>query len=181
MNKKLLFLFISMSLAFTSKSKKIIDKQGQVTFFSYTSVENIQATNNQVLSLIDLDKGDIVITMLMRAFVFEKTLMQEHFNESYIESDLFPKATFDGHILDFDPNSKDPQTKLIKGDFTLHGMTKSLEIKATITPYKNSYAISGKMQLTTKDYNIKIPPLLSPNIAKSIDVSFNFKYSPYEK
>ena len=88
------FILIMCSLGFTKPGKQFMTKGGEVTFFSYASAENIKASNNQVLSVLDVDQNKIAVSMLMRGFVFEKDLMQEHFNESYIESDLFPRATF---------------------------------------------------------------------------------------
>ena len=181
MNRLLLLAFLAICTSFTYKEgRKMIERQGQVTFFSYTPVENIQAVNNQVLSSIDLDSNEIAVSILMRAFVFKKSLMHEHFNESYIESDLYPKATFQGAIVDFDSNFSGTQTKIIKGNFTLRNITKPVEIKAQITKENNQYTMKGELEVTVKDYEIKIPPILSPNIAKKIQVSFNFQYKPYE-
>lgn len=180
MTKGLLLLSL-LTFGFTKTSPdKYITKQGQVTFFSYTTVENIEATNNQVLSILDAQTGDIAVSMLMRAFSFKKALMQEHFNESYIESDLFPKATFEGQVLNLDPMDESIQTKIIKGVFTLRDRSKEIEIKAQIARQKGSYVISGETELSVDDFDIKIPPILSPNIAKTIKVSFNFQYEPYE-
>lgn len=181
MNKFLLLLIFIFSDNYLPAADEYIERQGQVTFFSYTSVENIQATNNQVLSLFNPKTNEIAVSILMRAFVFKKSLMHEHFNESYIESDLYPKATFNGKIIDFDPTIKGEQTRIIKGDFTLKNITKSVEVKAKITAVNKTFNIEGELNVLVGDYDIKVPPLLSPNIAKNIDVSFNFKYSPYEK
>jgi hypothetical protein len=169
------FLFLSISIP-----KQYITRQGNVTFFSYTNVENIQASNNQVLSLFRPDDNAIAVSILMRAFVFEKSLMQEHFNESYIESDLYPKATFEGVIIDFDPNVEEEQTRIIKGDFTLRNITKQRDIKTKITKTDKGYLIEGDFNVSIKDHNIKVPGLLSPNIAETINVSFNFEYEPYD-
>ncbi|WP_430408263.1 YceI family protein [Kordia sp.] len=181
MNKFLLAFIFIISSSITSETNEFIERQGQVTFFSYTSVENIQATNNQVLSLFNPETQEIAVSILMRAFVFKKSLMREHFNESYIESDLYPKATFSGKIIGFDATSEDEQTKIIKGDFTLKNITKPVEIKAKITKNADGYIISGTLDVLINDYSINVPPLLSPNISKKIEVSFNFKYAPYEK
>lgn len=181
MNKFLLLLPIIICFGFTITDEEFIERQGQVTFFSYTSVENIQATNNQALSLFNPKSNKIAVSILMRAFVFKKSLMHEHFNESYIESDLYPKATFSGNIIDFDPNMDGTQTRIIKGDFKLKNTTKPVEIKAKITKINKAYTIEGNLDLLIDDYNISVPPLLSPNISKKIEVSFNFNYSPYEK
>jgi len=175
-----LVLFLIMASSSTKESEKVIARQGQVSFFSYTSVENIKAENNQVLSIIDLENGSIAVSMLMNTFVFEKALMKEHFNESYIESDIYPKATFEGDILDFNPKLEGEQTKIIKGKFFMHGVSKELEIKTKIINEQGKYVLSGTFETLVKDYNINIPPLLAGNIAKSISINFRFEYQPYE-
>lgn len=159
---------------------KIIARQGQVSFFSYTSVENIKARNNQVLSIIDLDNSKIAVSMLMNAFVFEKALMREHFNESYVESDIYPKASFEGEIIDFDRSLEGEQTKMVKGIFSMHGVSKALEIKTKIERTNGRYVLTGTFEAYVKDYEIKIPPLLAGNIAKVISVDFRFEFEPYE-
>jgi len=182
MNKIFTFLFLMTFIAdFDSKSSQFIANQGQVSFFSYTPVENIEAKNNQVLSLLDISNSEIAISMLMRAFVFKKALMYEHFNESYIESDIHPKANFDGKIIDFDPSLKEPQTRIVKGTLTIHGISKEMDIKATIESKNDAYMISGDFDVVVKDFDIKIPPILASNIAKTINVMFKFEYKPYEE
>lgn len=161
-------------------AQKVIARQGHVAFFSYTSVENIKAENNQALCIIDLSNGEIAVSMLMNAFIFEKALMREHFNESYVESDIFPKATFEGEMLDFDAGLSDDQTKIVKGSFSMHGVTKELEIKTRIEHVDENYVLSGTFEAVVQDYEIKIPPLLAGNIAKTVSVDFRFECLPYE-
>ncbi|WP_083253315.1 YceI family protein [Flavivirga aquatica] len=181
MNKIIILLLLFNKLiSFNEASNQIIARQGQVSFFSYTSVENIEAKNNQVLSIIDLSKKEIAISMLMNAFEFKKSLMHEHFNESYIESDLHPKATFKGHIIDFDPSLK-VQTRIVKGIVVIRNISKEIEVKTEIQNINGKYSIAGNFDLSVKDFEIKIPPLLAPNIAKMIAVKFRFEYEPYEK
>ncbi|WP_299680504.1 YceI family protein [uncultured Dokdonia sp.] len=178
MNKLLLLFFTIYGVGLVHAQDQYITRQGEVTFFSYTSVENIQATNNQVASILYPSSNKIGVQILMRAFTFEKSLMYEHFNESYIESDLYPKATFQGVIVDFDPTQEGTQTRIIKGDFKLRGITKPVEFKAMIVKSDNIYSISGALDVSIKDYEIKVPPILSPNIAKNVQVSFKFQYAP---
>jgi len=161
-------------------NEKVIARQGKVSFFSYTSVEDIKAENNQVLSVIDLDKKEIAVRMLMNAFIFEKALMREHFNESYLETDIYPEAVFEGKIMDFDSTIVGEQTRIVKGVFTMHGNSEELEIKTKILKEADNYIVSGVFETLVKDYNINIPPLLAGNIAKSISVEFRFEYEPYE-
>ncbi len=180
MNKLLLLLITVYSIGVVQAQDQYIDRQGEVTFFSYTSVENIKATNNQVSTILVPSTSEIAVQILMRTFVFEKSLMYEHFNESYIESDLYPKAIFEGSIIDFDPKLEGEQTRIIKGDFTLRDITKPIEIKVTIVKSNMNYKINGMLNVLIKDYDIKVPPILSPNIAKNIQISFKFQYVPHE-
>lgn len=180
MNKFLFLTIVLIGCNGLFAQHEYIERQGQITFFSYTPVENIQANNNQALSLFNIKTNEIAVRILMKAFAFKKTLMHEHFNESYIESDLYREATFSGQILDFN-EALESQTRIIKGDFTLKNKTTPIEIKATITKLKKTYNIEGSFNVLVNDYDIKIPPLLSPNIAKKIEVSFNFKHVPNEK
>ncbi|MFC4634905.1 YceI family protein [Dokdonia ponticola] len=182
MNKLLLFFIFIQSVAICQNgTDKQIARQGQVTFFSYTSAENIEAVNNQAYSILDTETNEIAVDILMKAFVFKKKLMREHFNESYIESDLYPKAKFRGKIVGFDPSQEGSQTRMIEGMFTLKDTTVPLAFKVTIERKSTSYKIIGDAEVLLENYDIKIPKLLSPNIAKNIQVSFNFEFKPYEK
>lgn len=181
MKKILLCLILFSTVCNGQESDQYFAQQGQMTFFSYTSVENIKAQNDQVQSLIDKNTGDIAVSILIKAFKFEKALMEEHFNESYMESDLFPNASFQGRLVDFDPTAIGSQTRMAKGDFTLRGITKPVQFKVTINNLGETLVLEGEIEVMVKDYAIKIPALLAPNIAKNIQVNFNLEYVPYEK
>ncbi len=181
MNKFIILVYFILVTGQQLVAQKYIARQGRIALFSYTPVENIKAENNQVLSIIDLSKGRIAVSMLMHAFIFEKALMREHFNESYVESDIYPKATFEGEIIDFEPLLAGEQTRIIKGNFTMHGVSQELEIKAKINYVDDGYQLSGNFEAIVDDYHIKIPPLLAGNIAKVISVDFKFEYEPYQE
>jgi len=181
MNKIFTFLVVlSCFQVLAQTNGKIKTRQGQVSFFSYTSAENIEATNNQVLSGIDLSNGEIAVSMLMKAFIFKKALMEEHFNESYVESDIYPKSQFQGIIKDFDPTIRELQTRIVQGTFNFHGVKKELAIKVKIEQTADSCVVSGDFEVEIADFEIKVPPLLAPNIAKTIKITFRFEYDPYE-
>lgn len=181
MRKGTIFIVVLMALmSFKDKPMQYIDRQGQVSFFSYTTAEHIEARNNQVLSIIDLSTNEIAISMLMKAFVFKKSLMQTHFNESYLESDLYPKATFKGQLIDFDASVTGTQTKMVKGTLTIKDVTKAFEIKTDIQHTNGNYLITGEFDIVVSDFNIKIPSIVAPNIAKVIATKFRFEYTPYE-
>ena len=179
MNRSLLFLTTFILLWRVGNAQKVICRQGNVSFFSYTSVENIKAQNNQVSSIIDLENSRIAISMLMNAFVFEKALMREHFNESYIETDIYPKATFEGELVNFEPSLEAEQVRIVKGIFTMRGVSEELEVKTKIEKQGNLIILSGTFETLVESYNINIPPLLAGNIAKTISVDFRLEHEPY--
>lgn len=180
-NHSAYFIFMLLyHFAVQGQSSKLICRQGKVSFFSYTAVENIEATNNQAVSLIDTGNGEIGVQILMRAFVFKKALMEEHFNESYVESDVYPKLTFSGNIPDFNEQLTNNAPVFIKGTMDFHGVQKQVEIKTTITKEKNIIVLDGDFNTAINDFNISVPGLLAPNISKEIQVTFRFEYTPYE-
>src|SRR5688500_14464385 len=146
--------------------KKYIDRRGKASFFSSAPMEDIKAENGQAVSVIDTGTGEIVASMLMRSFDFRKALMEEHFNENYIESHKFPKATFKGKVtnineVDF---SKDGKYSLdVTGEITLHGVTKPLNVKAEAVVNKGVIQAKAVFPLTVKDFDIKVPRLVINN------------------
>ena len=165
----------------TNAQERYLTKNGAVTFFSSAVVEDIKADNNQVLSIIDAGSGKMAISILMKSFMFEKALMQEHFNENYVESDKFPKATFKGVIIDFE-SIKDSEKKVdVKGVITIHGISKEIVIPTNIKRTKESILVRGDFNLLLADYDIKIPGVVAKKIAKRIKVTFDFNHKPYKK
>ncbi|KGL64148.1 YceI family protein [Polaribacter sp. Hel1_85] len=165
----------------TNAQERYLTKNGAVTFFSSAPMEDIKADNNQVLSIVDASSGKMAIAILMKSFMFKKALMQEHFNENYVESDKFPKATFKGDILNFD-TIKDSETKVeVKGTMTIHGKSKEIVIPANITRNEDNILVKGEFNLLVADYDIEIPGAVAKNIAKKIKVTFKFNHKPYKK
>ncbi|MGS2764662.1 YceI family protein [Sinomicrobium sp. M5D2P9] len=175
----ILLVFISCNSVLFSQ-EKYLTRQGEISFYSHTPVEDIQAENKQVLSIIDLSSGEVAISILMKSFVFEKALMQEHFNENYVESDKFPKATFTGKIYNLkEVLSGDNHVAEVKGKLTIHGITKPVEIEAKTDMEGDTVTLKGKFMITVADYDIKIPAIVRNNIAREVEVSFKLKHLPY--
>ena len=171
------FLFVSI----TKAQDRFLTKNGAITFFSSAPMEDIKADNNQVLSIVDASNGNMAISILMKSFMFDKALMQEHFNENYVESDKYPKATFKGQILSFDAVNNTAFKVKVKGNISIHGKTKEITIPATITKTENGITMKGEFYLKVADFDIKIPAVVAKNIAQKIKVSFNFNHKPYKK
>ncbi len=126
MKKQIIAISITWLLIFNASAQIYITRNGRVTFFSKSPLENIDARNNEITSILDTKKGEFVFIVLIKGFKFKKTLMEEHFNENYMESNLFPKAIFKGSLgnlenINFSKEGIYPVT--VKGNLTLHGVT----------------------------------------------------------
>ena len=179
--KIVVFLFFLVP-SISSFSQKMISKTGHISFFSKTPMENIEAHNRQVVSILDIGTGDIMFNLLIKSFEFKNALMQEHFNENYLESDKIPKATFKGTITNFskiDFKKDGTYSAEISGTITIHGVPKQLNTTADIEVKGGVINAKSKFQLTPKDFDIKIPSLVEEKIAKQMDVSVELTYNPY--
>lgn len=165
------FLFVISD----ATAQKYMTKTGYIKFYSETPIETIQAENKQVNAALDIEKGDLVFKVLMKSFMFEKALMQEHFNENYVESDKFPNATLQAKVTNLsqaDFLKEGTHEAIIEGDLTIHGVTRKISEKGTFT-VKDGGSIHGtsKFYVKPQDYDIKIPGAVMKNIAESIEVT----------
>ena len=161
--------------------ERFLTKKGMISFFSETPIENIEAQNNQVLSIVDATSGKMAIAILMKSFMFKKALMQEHFNENYVESDKYPKATFKGDIIDFDSITTSEITTAITGDLTIHGKTKQITIDAVTKKTDEVIQMKGNFFINLTDFDVKIPSVVKNNISEKIKVSFRLYHKAYKK
>ena len=174
--------FILPLLIFTQviTAQKYISKNGHIWFYSHTPIEDIEAHSRQVVSILDVSTGDLQYSMLIKSFEFKIALMQEHFNENYMESDVYPKATFKGKIINIEgiDFNKDASYKAeVTGDLTIHGVTKSVTTTGTITVAGTLITAEAKFSVSPKDYDIKIPSVVENNIAKEIGVNVDVTYN----
>lgn len=161
-----------LSLA-SVNAQKYITKNGHIRFFSTTPMEDIEAHNRQVNSALDQQTGEFVFRVLMKSFQFEKALMQEHFNENYVESDKFPNATFTGKVsnindVPFDKNGVYPVN--VEGDLTIKGITKKISEKGTLEIREGKVYGKSTFNVLLSDYGIKVPAAVANNIARSIQI-----------
>ncbi|HOW10962.1 MAG TPA: YceI family protein [Bacteroidales bacterium] len=178
--KRLFFLLIITGFFIQSYGQKYITKNGYIGFFSHTPVEDIKADNNQVASVLDISTGEIVFQVLIRSFRFEKALMEQHFNENYMESEKHPRATFTGKITNLPAvsfSSPGVYEVEVEGDLTIHGTVKKVKEKGAIGVAGESITASSKFSIDPEDYNIKIPNVVRNKIAKTIEITVIMKYS----
>ncbi len=183
--KSISILLLLIGLSFiTEAQNRYFTRTGYIKFFSTSAVENIEAHNRQVTSFLDIKTGEMVFAVLMKSFEFEKALMQEHFNENYVESDKFPKSTFKGNITNLAEINfaKDGNYEaIVSGDLTIHGVTKPIKSKGTITVKAGNIIAKTVFPVTVADHDIKIPSLVRDNIAKVVEVSVDMTYEKFEK
>lgn len=182
--KTTLIIAFMVASSFSVFGQKYFTKTANVSFFSSTALENIDAKSNQATSIIDFATGEVVFKMLIKTFQFEKALMQEHFNEKYLESDKYPESTFKGKIENISSVnlSKDGEYKVsVTGDLTIHGVTKSYTTIGVITVAGDKISVNAKFPVTVADHNVKIPGAVKDNIAETVEVTVVADYAPLKK
>lgn len=181
--KRLILLILLLPVFLAVNGQKYITKNGYIGFFSHTPMEDIKADNNQVASILDISTGDIVFQVLVKSFHFDRALMEEHFNENYMESDKLPKASFKGKItnlaaVDFKKNGTYNVT--IEGDLAIHGITNKIKVGGTVEVVSGGINGSSKFGIVPEDYKINIPNLVREKIEKSLWISVTMKYTPMQ-
>jgi hypothetical protein len=183
--KALSILLLMLSLGLTSGAQdKYFSKTGHVWFFSHTPMEDIEAHNYQTGTILDVKTGDLMFTALIQSFEFKKALMQEHFNENYMESAKFPKASFQGKVLDIgsiDVKKEGVYPVKVEGNLTIHGTTKKISTDAKLEAKAGKIHATAQFIVIPQDYAIEIPSLVKDNIAKTIQVNVDISYEPYVK
>jgi polyisoprenoid-binding protein YceI len=158
---------------------KYFTRSGKVSFFSKAPMEDIEAHNTKGTSILDTKTGSFEFAVLMKAFEFEKELMMEHFNENYVESDKYPKSTFKGNIVDMSSVNfaKDGTYPVkVKGQFTLHGVTKDVTHDGTIEVKGGKITGKSTFNILLEDYKIVIPPVVKDKISKSVKIDIIAAY-----
>lgn len=164
-------------------AQKYFTKTGKIHFnaTSPSSPENIEGTNRSVTCVTDIKTGQLQFAVLMKGFEFDRALMQEHFNENYVESSKFPKAEFKGQIdnngsVDY---SKDGTYNVkVKGKLTIHGETKDTETDGKLIVKSGKIQAVAEFSILLSDYKISIPTLVADKVSKNAKVSVDCNLEP---
>ena len=179
--KKLILFSVLAAITFGLSAQKFITKNGHIGFYSHTPLEDIIADNNQVASILDVSTHQMVFQALMKSFIFKRTLMQEHFNENYVESEKYPKASFDGKIIlpeGLDLTKKGEYDVTVEGKLSMHGVTKEVKEPGKIQVNGDDITAQSEFTVKPEDFNIEIPGVVREKIAKEITVKVDMKYTP---
>jgi polyisoprenoid-binding protein YceI len=184
MKAKYLITTLIMLLSFSVIGQRFITKTGHIWFHSDAPLEVIEAHNNQVNAAIDIQSGAIVFKVLMKGFIFEKALQQEHFNENYVESHKYPNATFQGKIMNIDeidltkPGTYEAE---VSGELTIHNVTNKVTETGTFEVTPDMIHGKSKFSIHIADYDISIPEIVSGKIAEVVDIHVDIQLKELKK
>jgi len=152
----------------------LITKNSSTSFYSHAPLEDIEAINKQTTAALNLDKKEIVVKMLIKHFTFENALMQEHFNENYMESEKFPSSVFKGSFTsdaEINLNVDGKYDVEVSGVITIRGIEKEVKCPAVMMVENRSLTATTQFKLKPKDFDIEIPSVVVKNIAEEIEIT----------
>ncbi len=179
--KQMIIISLLSVLSLSVNAQKYMTKNGFISFFSHTPMEDIKGENNQVAGVIDSSTGELVFQVLIKSFHFDRALMEEHFNENYMDSDKFPKASFKGKITDLksvDFSKAGSYEVMVEGDLTIRDVTKRISVNGTLEVVTGGVNANTKFAIVPEDFNIKIPSVVREKIARTFEVTVAMKYTP---
>ena len=178
--KQLLLVIFFAGKAVLTHAQNYLTRNGQISFYSHTALEDIKADNNEVVSVINASTGVIEFKLAVRSFHFQKASMEDHFNESeYMNSDTYPKASFKGTItnisaVDFQKNGT--YAVSVEGNLTIKDVTKPVKLQGTITISNGKVAAVAKFNVKRKDYHVYGESFTQGKISEDIQVTVNCEY-----
>ncbi|MHA4806575.1 YceI family protein [Flavitalea flava] len=171
MNKFFLIIVLLLSVKMQGYCQLYMTRTGFAGFYSKTPLEDIIAENNQVYAVIDAGNKKMAFSGLLKGFVFKKELMQEHFNENYVESDKYPKTSFSGVYTGDIPLTANGVYKIVViGDLKLHNVTKKITVPATLEVKDGRLIGAASFKLKPEDFNISIPSIVRDKIAGEMNI-----------
>ncbi|MEI6751668.1 MAG: YceI family protein [Paludibacter sp.] len=185
--KKYVLVTLVLSLALISNLKaqdKFITKTGHVWIHSKTPVKEIEAHNHQITSILDVKTGDMIVSAFLRDFKFDNQLVEEHFNENYVESAKYPKVKFKAKVIDIasiDFSKNGTYKRMVEGILEMHGKSVTIKKEGTAVVKDGKIKATAAFTVTAEQFAIVIPAIVKDKIQKDIEVYVDFTYTPYTK
>ena len=178
--KKLLFLLYATVITFSVQAQGIlITKNASISFFSSTVAENIEAKSTKATSVLDPKTHNLIFKVSNTSFEFQKKMMQEHFNEEYIESDKYPYSEFKGKIKeDIDLSKNGTYTVTVEGNLDIHGVSKAYQTKAVLIVNNGTVNAKAVFKVRIADHGIKVPSIVFAKIAEYVELRVVADYQP---
>lgn len=168
--KKNLILIMALLIGGVMFSQKMITRAGEIKFDATVpgAMDEVIGTNKTVSSLFDKTTGELVVQAMVKSFKFKSPLMEEHFNENYMDSDKLPKATFKGKVLNYDAKTG---TYDVEGDLTIHGVTNKVKTKMVISNDGQKLVLSATFTIKLSDYKLDVPALAKKTLAETAKIT----------
>lgn len=177
--RRLLLFFGTLFAISPIFSQKYFTKKGKIFFTSEAIFERIEAVTNEVIAVWDWDAGKFEFSVPIKSFTFEKALMQTHFNENYLESDLYPKAYFKGEIIEKTLLDSPNHYRIrINGDLTIHGVTRPITDETVVEVLPERLKGEASFSIEVADYQIEIPWIVREKVAKVVDIAVKIDCEP---
>lgn len=183
MQKNIILLALTALISLHAQAQKFMTKTGTVSFNASGPLEKIEGINKSSACLLDTKSGGLDFVIQIKSFVFEKQLMQEHFNENYLESDQYPKANFKGTIINltsihFDKDGE--YTAEVSGKLSIHGVSKDVRTTGKILIKDGKPTVKANFNVLLSDYNIMIPGAVKDKISKDVKIMINAPLDPFK-
>lgn len=181
---RILFILVLFAVSVNTFGQgRFISKNAYISFYSSTPLEDILGESNEAVSILNAETGEVGFQALMTTFHFKKALMEEHFNENFIESDKYPKSKFNGKIEGFKPEMlKGPVSEItVTGQLNVHGVEKTITVPGTLGMENGKLVGTSRFMVVPEDYGITIPALVRDKIGKQMEVTVKAIYDSYGK
>ena len=170
---KYILLFACCAVATLAQAQRFATRDARISFLSETPVEDIRAESTEASAILDLATGQVAFQVPILSFHFPKALMEEHFNENYMESERFPKATFRGTLNGLDPALSGIQNVTATGVLEMHGVAVEREVSGTMEQTGSGWVLDAQFDVPCEDHDIDIPKVVTENIAEVIAVTLH--------
>jgi len=183
MQRIIVFFIFTIGISInTDAQDKYFTKTGTITFTAGTAMEDIDAINKSVTSIFDTSTGQIEFAVLIKGFEFKRGLMQEHFNENYLESEKFPKSIFKGkfedvHKINFKKDGV--YSTIVKGTLEIHNVKKEVQVPGSIKVQGGVISSNSSFKILLEDYDIKIPGAVKDKISPSVEIKIDCTYKAF--
>ena len=175
--KTILITIVLLELSWMAQAQVYKSQDVMLSFFSKAPIEDIKAESKEGVSAVNFDTKSIYFKVAIRSFEFPKSLMQEHFNENYLESSEYPSAEFKGNIKGtVDPAKDGIYAVTVQGDLTIHGVTKNYKVNGVFSVEHGILSAKSTFKVKLADHDIKIPSIVITHIAEIIDVTVAVNY-----
>jgi hypothetical protein len=168
--KRLVVLFTALLIGSTMFSQKMITRSGEIKFDATVpgAMDEVIGTNKTVSAIFDKSTSDLVVLALVKSFKFKSSLMEEHFNENYMESDKLPKASFKGKVFNYNGKAGSYD---VEGDLTIHGIANKVKTKMAVVNDGEKLMISGAFTIKLIDYKLDVPALAKKTLSETAKIS----------